>query len=545
MPDNITLKIQRNNETVICSAQPLVCYQDNLVSPIECEHVIKLAKDKLKRAKVSMAEESKIIAARSGSNCWISYDSDPSINAIGVRIANYVGLPLANAEAIQVIHYDSEQEYRAHFDAYDLSSAKGQRCCKHGGQRLVTALVYLNTVKAGGDTEFPKLNINVKPNLGRMVVFQNTGSDSSKPDPRSLHAGKPVLDGEKWAFNLWFHAEPMKSTINFETYQSPTIYLDSPSPRPATHRHAPKRLTFRSNRAINLFTKAQKHIESQSLQLEQSVCFTYWDTYGNNPLDTSDIPHEARLISLLPSAVTNPYANKKLLPKIIIEKGLSGIAPETFDNPAEAFEHGPKKTDIWFAKNVYGTGGKGMYCVTGEQLPGLSLDKNYVLQKGITDLALIDGRKFTIRIYCLIWNKQLYIYKDGFMVIHGVTYHPASTDYRVQIDHQGYHDDASPVTILPFSSHQNYAKHFRSCCKLATSLNILLNDAIQASGPNAYSFLGIDLVLQTDDDIKLIEINTMPNFVHSQRINSEVNIPFFVEALSTMLGKPSKNVKAC
>jgi prolyl 4-hydroxylase len=42
---------------------------------------------------------------RTGSNHWLKYDEDDVVQSIGKRIADIVGLPLANAESMQIIHY--------------------------------------------------------------------------------------------------------------------------------------------------------------------------------------------------------------------------------------------------------------------------------------------------------------------------------------------------------------------------------------------------------------------------------------------------------
>jgi hypothetical protein len=200
------------------SSDPVVAYYDDLVSPIECDYIINLAKDKIQRAKVSLDKESAIIPGRSGSNCWLRYAEDAIVKSIGARIAALVGIPLENAEALQVIHYDFSQEYRGHYDAYDLSTERGQRCCKFGGQRLVTALIYLNDVPKGGATTFAKLNTEVAAKKGRVALFHNTSDDQSKPHPKSFHAGSPVISGEKWACNIWFHARPIKEKQDFSSY---------------------------------------------------------------------------------------------------------------------------------------------------------------------------------------------------------------------------------------------------------------------------------------------------------------------------------------
>ncbi|MEK9529734.1 MAG: 2OG-Fe(II) oxygenase, partial [Gammaproteobacteria bacterium] len=197
-----TIELKGSYEaTEAYSLDPLVGVRNNVISPIECAYLIELAKPHIKRAGVVLDEGYKPSEGRTGSNHWLKYDEDDVVKSIGKRIADIVGLPLENAESMQIIHYGPEQEYRPHFDAFNLSLPKGQRAAKWGGQRLVTALVYLNTVEAGGATQFPKLGITVPALPGRMVIFHNTTDDISGPHPLSLHAGMPVEAGEKWAFN--------------------------------------------------------------------------------------------------------------------------------------------------------------------------------------------------------------------------------------------------------------------------------------------------------------------------------------------------------
>ncbi|MEQ8801799.1 MAG: hypothetical protein RLP45_07150, partial [Haliea sp.] len=48
--------------------------------------------------------------------------------------------------------------------------------------------------------------------------------------------------------------------------------------------------------------------------------------------------------------------------------------------------------------------------------------------------------------------------------------------------------------------------------------------------------LGVDTLLCRDGTVKLIEINTAPNFIHSPEVNAEVNVPFFEAVIRTLLG---------
>ena len=69
-------------------------------------------------------------------------------------------------------------EYKAHYDSWDHDgSEKTLRCIKYGGPRMLTALVYLNKPEEGGATKFTKLNIDVSPTIGKLLVFVNTPID--------------------------------------------------------------------------------------------------------------------------------------------------------------------------------------------------------------------------------------------------------------------------------------------------------------------------------------------------------------------------------
>ena len=190
--------------------EPRIWTLDGLLTPAECEHIIAIAEPGLRRAEVSGDTAGQRSQGRTNAVVWVHHDTDPTTAAICQRIADLVDLPLAHAESMQVICYDVGQEYRAHFDAYDLSTPRGQRCCARGGQRLVTALVYLCDVESGGGTAFPTLNLTIAPLRGRLLVFHDCRAGTNTRHPDTLHAGLPVIAGRKWAFNLWFHERPFR-----------------------------------------------------------------------------------------------------------------------------------------------------------------------------------------------------------------------------------------------------------------------------------------------------------------------------------------------
>lgn len=191
---------------------PQVWVFEDFLSGSEIDALLRPARERLQQALVSSAQAGVESEGRSGSNCWVAHKHDAVLAALSQRIADIVNLPLVHAESFQVVHYDRSEEYAPHYDAWDAGTERGQRCMARGGQRLVTCLAYLNDPEQGGNTIFPRLDLQVRAKKGRMLLFHNCYPDSVVRHPHSLHGGMPVLRGEKWACNLWFREQPYQST---------------------------------------------------------------------------------------------------------------------------------------------------------------------------------------------------------------------------------------------------------------------------------------------------------------------------------------------
>ncbi|MDE2071088.1 MAG: 2OG-Fe(II) oxygenase, partial [Gammaproteobacteria bacterium] len=94
-----------------------------------------------------------------------------------------------------------------HFDYFVSRGNREELVDGRGGQRQTTLFVYLNDVEAGGETDFPLLHACVLPAQGKAVKFVNLDAHG-EPDTRTLHAGKPVIRGEKWLLTVWFRQRP-------------------------------------------------------------------------------------------------------------------------------------------------------------------------------------------------------------------------------------------------------------------------------------------------------------------------------------------------
>ena len=194
---------------------PMVYVVERFLSDKECDLFKEIASNDMKRSKVSGFDKEKnrrglLDNRRTSSHSWIQHSYDKTTTDVALRISELVQVPITHAEAYQILHYSDSQEYQAHHDTFDPSVKDYQHYLKNGGQRIITAIAYLNNVKKGGETSFPSIDRIITPQKGKIVVFQNCYKGTDKPHPDSLHGALPVIKGEKWAFNLWFRKNPRK-----------------------------------------------------------------------------------------------------------------------------------------------------------------------------------------------------------------------------------------------------------------------------------------------------------------------------------------------
>jgi prolyl 4-hydroxylase len=190
-----------------------VWVSDGILSGEESLSLMKEAEPQLHDSDTLDAEENsgdyRFKDWRTSSGCGIykkDYNSQQDFFCVLEKIEKVVesitGLPSSHQEHLQVLRYHPDQEYKVHHDWFAEGTDYYERVIKEGGQRLFTVMFYLNTVKKGGETHFPKLNdLKIKPVMGRAILFHNTADGA--PLYESMHAGLPPVDDVKWVAVKW------------------------------------------------------------------------------------------------------------------------------------------------------------------------------------------------------------------------------------------------------------------------------------------------------------------------------------------------------
>ncbi len=234
------------------SARPHIFYIPALLTEEECDYLIERSRPHLENSFVMGGGE---VDGRGGADppspdpdrsphrvsdvAWLP--PDDLLKHVQERLATLTGFDVkalrGAAEELQVIHYSAPGGvFKAHHDSTGFNP------------RLLTALIYLNSLSLGGEGEgegnggtwFPfahgrggsgngssphltsvneavafalgvtsvkEQGMTIAPKKGSAVLFFNHAPDGTV-DPLAVHAGLPVFEGEKWAANYWYGGLP-------------------------------------------------------------------------------------------------------------------------------------------------------------------------------------------------------------------------------------------------------------------------------------------------------------------------------------------------
>lgn len=191
--------------TMNLNKPPIIVFE-NVLSAAECDQLIELSRSKVRKSTVvdNATGESVFNEHRKSSGSHFEIGENELIQKIEKRVATLMNQPIENGEGFQILNYQIGGEYKPHYDYFDPNLKGSKRHLGKGGQRVATMVIYLNDVEEGGGTSFPEVGLTVNARKGSAVYFEYCNS-KGQVDKMSLHAGCPVVKGEKWILTKWVH----------------------------------------------------------------------------------------------------------------------------------------------------------------------------------------------------------------------------------------------------------------------------------------------------------------------------------------------------
>lgn len=200
----LTMAADREVRVSLSVTKPALRVLDGLLTGEECDELVALARPRLARAlTVDATGNLQVDHRRTSAGMFFKLGELPLVAQLEQRIAGLLDIPVSHGEGLQILHYLPGQEYTPHYDWFDPEQPGFAAVTERGGQRIASVVMYLNTPEAGGGTAFPAVGLTVTALRGSAVYFAYESGDTS-----SLHAGLPVLGGEKWIATKWLRERP-------------------------------------------------------------------------------------------------------------------------------------------------------------------------------------------------------------------------------------------------------------------------------------------------------------------------------------------------
>ena len=186
---------------MILSSQPLIAQFDSQLDQTSIDWLLNLNDYELSHGYSHQTDSSDLTTARTSTTLFDHFDRCQEIRTkILARVSDELGhsYDLAQAELLQLTRYRRGQEYVAHYDHFNLPGYNATKV-----DRVATVILYLNDGFQGGQTEFPLLGITVTPRQGDLLYFHYPTDTADQ----LLHAGLPVIAGEKRIATLWIRSD--------------------------------------------------------------------------------------------------------------------------------------------------------------------------------------------------------------------------------------------------------------------------------------------------------------------------------------------------
>ena len=142
--------------------------------------------------------------------------NDPTVVRVEGKLSALLGIDPVHGETIQGQLYQVGQQFKPHYDFFHKGEVYWDEMMRSGGQRTWTAMVFLNDVEGGGETNFTHAAAKVTPRRGNLLCWNNMNA-IGEPNSYAMHQGMPVTAGTKYIITKWFRERAWTYT-DVQTY---------------------------------------------------------------------------------------------------------------------------------------------------------------------------------------------------------------------------------------------------------------------------------------------------------------------------------------
>ena len=195
----------------VVSESPRIRVFERFAATDECDWLIGPARHCLRRARVYRKDPARYAEADTRTNTDADYTivhADIVLRLLIERLATAAAVAPRFFEVAKLLDYTPGQLFAPHCDFQDSSTPALAEVVRQRGQKVMTALLYLNDDYEGGETEFPRIGFRYKAKRGDALLFANVHT-SGALDYDTLHAGLPPARGEKWVPAQWVRNRPV------------------------------------------------------------------------------------------------------------------------------------------------------------------------------------------------------------------------------------------------------------------------------------------------------------------------------------------------
>jgi hypothetical protein len=191
---------------------------------------------------------------------------------------------------------------------------------------------------------------------------------------------------------------------------------------------------------------------------------------------------------------------------------------------------------LLFVKSRSGSGAKNVHMLTKSEILNdvNKYNKNYIIQRNISNPDLIDNKRYKLRVYSLFHNKQMYVHRKFWGSMSSKTYNPDEISKQNIIDMNIIHQMPDTKWLLPTDVNL-HAEIFDKIVNHSSKLNEIFKQEIESICENEYCILGMDYVVDKDKNPFLIEINHRSNYKHPTNISNNVDIPVLFDTYKLMI----------